>query len=45
VLLTNRAYEPRVRGTFDAMRDVRTAVADAVQAADRQCVLERLAAC
>ena len=45
VLLTNRAYEPRVRKTFDAMREVRTAVADAVQAADRQCVLERLAAC
>jgi CubicO group peptidase (beta-lactamase class C family) len=45
VLLTNRAYEPRIRKTFDAMREVRTAVADAVQAADRQCVLERLASC
>jgi serine-type D-Ala-D-Ala carboxypeptidase len=45
VLLTNRAYEPRVRRTFDAMREVRTSVADAVQAADRQCLLERLAAC
>ncbi len=31
VLLTNRAFEPRPR-TFDRMREVRTAVADAVEA-------------
>jgi len=30
VLLTNRAFEPRVKQTFDALREVRTAVADAV---------------
>jgi CubicO group peptidase (beta-lactamase class C family) len=33
IFLTNRAYEPRVKETFQAMRRVRTAVADAVIAA------------
>ncbi len=32
VFLTNRAYQPRVKDTFKAMRRVRTAVADAVMA-------------
>jgi CubicO group peptidase (beta-lactamase class C family) len=33
IFLTNRAYEPRVRETFQAMRRIRAGVADAVLAA------------
>lgn len=46
VFLTNRAYEPRGRRSLERMREVRTAVSDAViQAAGPRCVAEALVPC
>lgn len=46
VFLTNRAYEPRGRRSLERMREVRTAVSDAViQAAGPRCVAEAFTPC